>query len=127
MQKALPRDRAPKRNMIKSVVGANARRAACMHSTICFRQLLHQKEGETIAREVSQTEYRVWVKAMTGRYPVQACLHRIKLVLSPNCPFCSAARETLTYFACISPQFWEARTAALNDAKIDCETQSIHL
>jgi hypothetical protein len=34
------------------------------------------------------------------------------LVLSPNCPFCPAARETLTHFVCICPQLREASTAA---------------
>jgi hypothetical protein len=51
--KALPRDTAPNKNMIKSVLGANTRRAACMRNTIFVRQLLHQKEGETIALVVS--------------------------------------------------------------------------
>ena len=124
--KALPRDSAPNQNIIKSVVGANTRRAACMRNTIFVRQLLHQKEGETIARVVSrcsEAEYRVWVKAMAGRYPVQSYLHRIKLVLSPNCTFCSAARETLMHFACICPQFREARTAAHNQVrKIICSS-----
>jgi len=116
-KKALPRDSAPNHSILKRVVGANTRRAACMRSTFFVRQLLHQKEGETIARVVSrccEAEYRVWVKAMTGRYPVQTYLHRVKLVSSPNCPFCPGVRETLTHFACICPQFREARTAAHN-------------
>ena len=119
-KKELPRDSAPNRKILKSVVGANTRRAACMRSTFFVRQLLHQKEGETIARVVSrcrEAEYRVWVKAMTGRYPVQTYLHRIKLVSSPNCPFCPGVRETLTHFACICPQFREARTAAHNQVR----------
>ncbi len=39
-----------------------------------------------------------------GWYPAQSYLHWIKLVLSPNCPFCYAARETLTQLACICSQ-----------------------
>ncbi len=110
-KKALPQDSALNHNTIKSVVGANTRRAVCMCSTIFVRQPLHQRKGETFARVVSRcskAEYRVWVKAMTGRYPVQAYLHRNKLVLSPSCPFCSTAREALTHLTCICPQFREA-------------------
>jgi ribonuclease HI len=46
--KALPRDSAPNQNIIKSVVGANTRRAACMRNTIFVRQLLHQKEEKPL-------------------------------------------------------------------------------
>ncbi len=80
------RQRTESQHDEKSAVGANTRRASCrMLSAIFVRQLLHKEEGETIVRVVSlcsEAEYRVWVKAMTGRYPVQAYLHRIKLVLS---------------------------------------------
>jgi hypothetical protein len=68
-KKALPRDSAPNHSIPKRAVGANTRRAACMSSTFFVRQLLHQKEGETIARVVSrchEAEYRVWVKGITG-------------------------------------------------------------
>ena len=124
-KKELPRDSAPNRKNLKSVVGANTRRAACMRSTFFVRQLLHQKEGEIITRVVlrcSEAEYRVWVKAMTGRYPVQTYLHRVKLVSSPNCPFCPGVRDTLTRLACISPQFQEASTAAHNRARNKLKT-----
>ena len=51
---------------------------------------------------------------MSGRYPVQTYLYRVKLVTSPNCPFCPGTPETLLHFACTCPQFREARTAAHN-------------
>ncbi len=64
-----------------------------------------------------EAENRVWVKAMTGRYPVQAYLYRINVAKSPDCPFCPRTRETFTQFACICPKFHEARTAAHNQVR----------
>ncbi len=106
----------------KRTVAASTLQAACMHSTFFVRQLRHQKEGETITRVellCSEAEYRVWV---TGRFPVQTYLHRVKLVPSPNCPFCPGVRNILTRFACICPQFREAGSAAHNRARKTLKT-----
>jgi hypothetical protein len=54
---------------------------------------------------------------MSGRYPVQTYLHRVKLAASPDCPFCPWNKETLNHFACLCPQFREASTAANNQVQ----------
>ena len=119
-QKPLPRDSAPNRSLLKKVAGANTRRAVSKRSTSFVRQLVQQSAGATIARAVSrcrEAEYRVWVKAMADQYPVQAYLHRINKTTSAECLFCPGTRETLTHFACVRPQFREARTAAHNQVR----------
>ena len=91
-----------------------------MRGTTFVRQLLHQQEGATIARCVARcrpAEYRVWVKAMADRYPVQSYLHRCGLVQSPHCPYCQAQGETLAHFTTICPRFREARTAGHNQVR----------
>ena len=118
--KSLPRDSAPNHSLLKRTVGANTRRAVGMRSTKFVRQLLHQPEGATIARCISRcrsAEYRVWVKAMADRYPVQTYLHQCKLVQSPNCPYCHEQGETLAHFTTICPHFREARTAGHNKVR----------
>jgi hypothetical protein len=83
-------------------MGTNKRRAVIKRSTTFVRQLLHQREGATIAQAVSQrreAEYRVWVKAMADQYPVPAYLHRINKANSEEYPFCPGPRETLAHFA----------------------------
>ena len=53
-----------------------------------------------------------------GIYPTQTYLHRVGLVASQLCPFCSlAVPETLAHFACVCPQFREARTSAHNQVR----------
>jgi len=114
---SIPRDSAPNHKVLKGVVSTNICKAARQRNTIFVRQLLCCDEGRTIARTISrckEAEYRIWLKAMSGRYPVQTYLYRVKLVTSPNCPFCPGTPETLLHFACTCPQFREARTAAHN-------------
>ena len=118
--KSLPRDSAPNHSLLKKTVRANARRAVGMRSTTFVRQLLHQQEGATIARCVKQcrpAEYRVWVKMMADRYPVQSYLHRCGLAQSSQCPYCQAQCETLAHFTTICPRFREARTAGHNQVR----------
>ena len=118
--KSLPRDSAPNHSLLKRTVRANARRAVGMRSTKFVRQLLHQQEGATIARCVKQcrsAEYRVWVKMMADRYPVQSYLHRCGLAQSPQCPYCQEQCETLAHFTTICPRFREARTAGHNQVR----------
>jgi hypothetical protein len=55
---------------------------------------------------------------MMGIYPTQTYLHRVGLVASQLCPFCSSAvPETLEHFACVCPQFRGARTSAHNQVR----------
>ena len=115
--KSLPRDSAPNHHLLQRTVRVNTRRAISMRSTTFVRQLLHQPEGATIARCVARcrpAEYRVWVKAMADRYPVQSYLHRCGVVQSPHCPYCQEQDETLAHFTTICPRFREARTAGHN-------------
>ena len=52
---------------------------------------------------------------MSGTYPVNAYLYRIKKVKSPNCTFCDRGdRETISHFLKVCPKFHHARTAAHN-------------
>jgi hypothetical protein len=118
---SIPRDSAPKlspnHEILKGVISTNICKAARQRNTIFVCQLLCRDEGRTIARTISrckEAEYRIWLKAMSGRYPVQTYLHRVKVVTSPNCPFCPGTPETLLHFACTCPQFREVRTAAHN-------------
>ena len=63
-------------------------------------------------------EYRVWLKCMTGTYPVQTYLQRIGITQSSICPHCDErVPETLTHFACLCPKFREARTPAHNQVR----------
>jgi hypothetical protein len=100
----------------KYAVGANACRAASVGSTIFARQLLQRPEGATtrIARVVKrcrEAEYRVWINARTGRYPLHSYLHRIHMTLSPDCHFCPCPRETGTLFVCSCPKVHDVRTS----------------
>ena len=115
--KSLPRDSAPNHTLLHRAVRVNIRRAVGMRSTTFVRQLLHQPEGETIARCVARcrpAEYRVWVKMTADRYPVYSYLHRCGLAQSPHCLYCQAQDETLAHFTTICPRFREARTAGHN-------------
>ena len=50
-------------------------------------------------------------------YPTATYLHRIGVVGSSVCPYCTmGVDETFTHFACICPRFRQARTAAHNRA-----------
>ncbi len=79
------------------------------------------EEGRVLARVVSRNDdavLQVWTRGMTDTYrsyPVQTYLHRIGAVQLQQCPHCSVnASETLTHFACVCPEFREARTSAHN-------------
>ena len=55
---------------------------------------------------------------MTGIYPVQTYLARIRVAKSPLCPHCTeAVPETVTHLACVCPKFREARTSAHNQVR----------
>ncbi len=102
------------------MVASNTLRAIKKCSTVFVTDLLliDHKEATVISRVIQRcksTEYRVWLRCMTGIYPVQTYLPRIGVVHSPICPHCDErVPESLTHFACLCPTFREARTSAHN-------------
>ena len=55
------------------------------------------------------------MKMVSGTYPVNAYLYRIKKVKSPNCTFCDRGdRETISHFLKVCTKFHHARVAAHN-------------
>ena len=121
LSKPLPRDSAPNRSLLTAVVAFNTFRAIKKRSTMFVTDLLHHKEGTVISRIIRRcrpTEYRVWLKCMTGTYPVQTYLQRIGVAQTPICPHCDEkVPESLTHFACLCPKFREARTSAHNQVR----------
>ena len=117
----LPRDHAPNRSLLTCVTDINCCRVIRKRSTQFARHLLRRPEGLIISRQMDHcvdAVWRVWIKAMTGIYPVQLYLHRICKAESPQCPYCGTAEpETLTHFACVCPHFREARTEAHNQLR----------
>ena len=52
---------------------------------------------------------------ISGTYPVNSCLYRIKKVKSPSCTFCDRGDiETLSHFLKVCPKFYHASTAEHN-------------
>ena len=119
--KPLPRDSAPNRSLLEKTAASNTLRAVRQRSTVFVTDLLHHKEGTTVSKIIQRcapAEYRIWLKCMTGTYPVQTYLNRIGVAKSPICPHCpEAVPESLTHFACVCPQFREARTSAHNQVR----------
>jgi len=120
-KKSLPRDSAPNRSLIDRVSIVNTFRATHKRSTIFVKDLLHRTEGATVSRVIRRSQptvYRIWLKSMTDTYPTYAYLKRVELAKSRNCPYCAAGvPETLTHFACVCPQFRDARTSAHNQVR----------
>jgi hypothetical protein len=98
--KPLPRDSAPNRSLLEKVATSNTLRAIKKRSTHFVTDLLHHKTGTIVSRTIRRcrpAEYRVWLRCMTGIYPVQTYLARIRVAKSPLCPHCTeAVPETLT-------------------------------
>ena len=119
--KPLPRDSAPNQSLLEKVAVSHALRAVRQRSTVFVTDLFDRKEGNTVSkliRRCTPSEYRVWLKCMTGTYPVQTYLKRIGKAQSPICPHCDErAPESLTHFACVCPKFREARTSAHNKVR----------
>ena len=115
------RDSAPNSSNLAKVAGSNVLRAVRKRTTVFVSDLFDREEGSTVSRVIGRcapSEYRIWLKCMTGIYPVQAYLKRIGKAQSPNCPHCgSGAIESLTHFACVCPKFREARTSAHNKVR----------
>ncbi len=116
--KPLLRDSAPDRRLLEAVVAFNTLLAIKKHSTMFVTDLLHHKEGAVISRIIWRcrpTEYRVWLRCMTGTYPVQTDVQLIGVAQTPTCLHCDErVPESLTHFACLCPKFREARTSAHN-------------
>ena len=71
-----------------------------------------------VIRRCTPAVYRVWLRCMTGIYPLQTCLKRICAVRSPTCPYCDEwTPESLAHFACVCPKFRKARTSAHNQVQ----------
>jgi hypothetical protein len=122
----LPRDSAPNRSLFEAVAAFNALQAVLKRNTDFVTDLLRHKEGFTISkiiRRCEPAEYRVWLKYMTGIYPVQIYLQRIGvLVANSSLQFVHIAKrvpESLTHFACVCPKFREARTSAHNQVRVE--------
>ena len=119
--KTLPRDSAPNRSILEKVAGSNVLRAVRKRTTVFVSDLFDREEGSTVSKVIwhcTPSEYRVWLKCMTGIYPVQVYLKRIGKAQSPICPHCcSGTIESLTHFACVCPKFREARTSAHNQVR----------
>jgi hypothetical protein len=112
----LPRDSAPNVSLIKKVILVNTLRPVRMRSTLFVKDLFHRPDGALVSGIVKRcrsAEYRVWRRCMMNIYPTQTYLHRVRLAPTQFCPHCTTPEpETLTHFACICPQFREARTSA---------------
>jgi len=117
----LPRDSAPNVSIIKKVVSVHTLRAVRKRNTVFVRNLLHRPDGATVAgiiKRCGSAEYRVWLRCMLGIYPTQTYLHRVGLATSSCSPHCAAAvPESLAHFACVCPQYREARTSAHNQVR----------
>ena len=121
-RKLLPRDSAPNNSILSKVVAVNTFRAVSKRDTsFALRFVRRAADGLPIAHSVSrcsEAEYRTWVKVLSGTYPVQEYLHRIKKASSPTCPHCTTGnKETLTHFVSCCPRFHDARTLAHNKVR----------
>ena len=118
---SLPRNSAPNRSLLGKVAASNILRAVKKRSTLFVTGLFHHKVGATVSkviRRCAPAVYRVWLRCMTGIYPVQTYLKRIGAVKSPTCPHCNEGTpESLAHFACVCPKFREARTSAHNQVR----------
>jgi ribonuclease HI len=84
--KPLPRDSAPNHSLLEKAAASNTLRAVKKRSTPFVTDLLHHKAGATVSkiiRRCTPAAYRVWLRCMTGIYPVQTYLARIRVVKSP--------------------------------------------
>ena len=117
----LPRDSAPNRSLLTKVAASNILRAVKKRSTLFVTGLFHHKVGAAVSKTIRRCTpavYRIWLKCMTGIYPVQTYLKRIGVAKSPTCPHCNEeVPESLAHFACVCPKFREARTSAHNQVR----------
>jgi hypothetical protein len=83
--------------------------------------LLNSREGtinSRIFRRCKLAEYSLWLKCMSGTYPVQSYLQRIGVAKTSMCLHCDEkVPESLIHFSCLCPKFREARTSAHNQVR----------
>ena len=121
----LPRDSAPNRSLLEKVAASNILRAVKKRNTLFVTGpgLFHHKVGVTVSkviRRCTPAVYRVWLRCMTGIYPVQTYLKRIGAVRSSTCPHWDEGTpeaKSLAHFACVCPKFRKARTSAHNQVR----------
>ena len=91
-------------------------RSVRLISTTFACDLVQTEDGATVASIISKhAEFRCFMQAITGTYPVAAYLKRIGNVPTNECSFCSSQqRETFNHFKRICPRFHDARVAAHN-------------
>ncbi len=86
----LSRDSAPNRSLLGKVAASNILRAVKKRNTLFVTGLFHHKVGVTVSKVIwrcAPAVYRVWLRCLTGIYPVQAYLKRIGAVGQiPNLP-----------------------------------------
>ena len=95
---SLPRDSAPNSSLLEKVASSNILRAVKKHNTLFVTGLFHHKVGAIVSkviRRCTPAVYRVWLRCMTGIYPVQTYLKRNGAVRSPTCPHCDEGTGTL--------------------------------
>ena len=66
-------------------------RAAKLRSTIFVREALLRPDASVVRKTIANCNdptVRCWIRMMSGTYPVNSYLCRIKKVKSPSCAFC---------------------------------------
>ena len=101
----LPINGAPNKALLKSVTAVNTMRAAQLRSTIFVRKALLRPDASVIRKTIAKCNdptVKCWMRMMSGTYPVNAYLYRIKKVKSPNCAFCDRGdrKHYLTFSRC---------------------------
>ena len=116
-----PRDGAPNWALLKSITALNtmlaAKLAAKLRSTIFVREALLRPDANVIRKVIAKCNdptVKCWIWMISGTYPVNSCLYRIKKVKSPSCTFCDRGDiETLSHFLKVCPKFHHATTMML--------------
>ena len=77
----LARAGAPNKALLKSVTAINTMRAAKLHSSIFVREALLRPDTSVIQKTIvkcNDPTVECWMKMMSGTYPANAYLYRIK-------------------------------------------------
>ena len=95
----LPRDGAPNKALLESVTAVNTMRAAQLRSTTFVTEALLCPDASGIRKTIAKCNdptVKCWMRMISRTYPVNAYLHRIKKVKSPNCTFCDRGELALS-------------------------------
>ena len=90
----LPRDEAPKKQILRRVGGVSLLRALKLRNTVFTRDVLVQPHGAIVRSVISTCRDSVvsyWMKAMTRTLPVAVYLHTINP--TKHSPFCSQCQD----------------------------------